>query len=82
MRRAVPGPGRQLGNLPQQVLGGGGFDAVAQFGAARAQPVDVGGGHPRSSETPRQGPGGVIEYRLGIVTGGEHHLPAAAGLGH
>ena len=78
----VAGPGRQVGNLPQQVLGGGGFDAVAEFGAARAQPVDVGRRHPRRDETPGQGPSGVIEYRLGIVAGGEHRLPAAAGLGH
>ena len=66
---------RQAGNAPEQVRGGRGLGAAANFGSAGAQPVDVGSENSGRAQPPVQGAGGVVEDRLRVVAGRQHDLP-------
>jgi hypothetical protein len=76
---SVARPYRKFCNPPQQSFGAGRLGTRADLRGARAQAVDVARRDACRHKAPAHFMGRIVEHRLRIIAGGEHHLPAPGG---
>jgi hypothetical protein len=68
-------PSRQRRYPLQKDAGKRRLDRCSNLGSAGAETVDISSRHASSGQALAQCAGRVVEYRLGVIAGGENHLP-------
>src|SRR5215472_5802235 len=74
-------PSRQRRYPLQKDAGKRRLDRCSNLGSAGTETVDISSRHASSGQALAQCAGRVVEYRLGVIAGGENHLPPRGRIG-